>query len=272
MNAPASQNWTWNGSRYVCTAAVGTIVITKVFTASAPYSPSPGLQSLVVECIGGGGGGGDAASLNANFIVAGGGGGSGGYSRKTLAAAVVAGGVNVTIGAGGVPDGAGAATSFGALCVANGGAFGVGNNGVNVFGGGGAGGVPGIGDLAFAGASGDIGALQETVTPGTPLATNATGGLGGVLFGGNVSLDVGVGNYYVGASAYPNSGAGGTGACINQSTHNNTTVLGGSGGSGICIVTEYCWSDASDTGCGCGPTGGARVASQGQVGWGYDND
>ena len=244
MNAPASQNWTWNGSRYVCTAAVGTIVITKVFTASAPYSPSPGLQSLVVECIGGGGGGGDAASLNANFIVAGGGGGSGGYSRKTLAAAVVAGGVNVTIGAGGVPDGAGAATSFGALCVANGRLRRRQQRGQCVRRGR-RGRVPGIGDLAFAGASGDIGALQETVTPGTPLATNATRGLGGGCSAA-VSLDVGVGNYYVGASAYPNSGAGGTGACINQSTHNNTTVLGGSGGSGICIVTEYCWSDASD--------------------------
>jgi len=40
-----------------------------------------------------------------------------------------------------------------------------------------------------------------------------------------------------GASAVANSGAGGTGSVIEGIT--GTTLAGGNGGSGICIVTEY---------------------------------
>lgn len=214
-------------------------VKTTVFKASGLYAPSPGLSSLVVECWGGGGGGGNAAAASAEYIVAGGGGGSGGYSRVTLQLSQVLGGVVVTIGAGGPSDSGASGTSFGALCVANGGGAGVGNNGETLYGGAGPGAAPGIGDVTFGGAVGDIGALQIQYPSGTPLETNATGGLGGVLMGGNQSLDVGVGNYAQGPNALPNTGAGGTGACINQSTHNNLTVLGGEGGSGLCIVTEY---------------------------------
>src|SRR5580704_13026830 len=121
-------SWVWNGSRWVCTSGSGMRVVTQVFHASAPYSPSPGLVTAVVECVGGGGGGGPCAESTVT-IGGGGGAGSGGYSRVTLAAALVLGGVNVTIGAGGfggnpLPDGianAGQPTTFGAMCVANGG-------------------------------------------------------------------------------------------------------------------------------------------------------
>jgi hypothetical protein len=59
---------------------------------------------------------------------------------------------------------------------------------------------------------------------------------------------------------------------VNELTND---AYGGAGGAGICIVTEYCWADAIDDGCGCGP-GGARVAitgsPQGWQGHGFDND
>ena len=116
-----------------------------------------------------------------------------------------------------------------------------GNNGETVFGASGPGAVPGSGDVALPGAAGEIGALQIAVVSGD-LQTNATGGLGGQIIGGNMAEDVGVGGYSNGVAAQPNTGAGGSGACINQSTLTNTTVAGGVGASGICWVKEYCWS------------------------------
>jgi hypothetical protein len=267
------QNWCWNGSRWVCTAAVGTIVITKVFTASGPYSPSPGLQSLTVETIGGGGGGGGAVALNTNANF-GGGGGSGGYSRKTLAAPVVAGGVQVTIGVGGAgavqaaTAAAGSPTTFGALCTSNGGSGG----GSAGFGGnynGGAGALPGVGDIAFLGAAGESGGAQ---TPPTTTQLIVHGGAGGSVWGGNSpGFDVGLDAGADGNAGWPNTGAGGGGAATLNAPAPSS---GGAGGSGLCIVTEYCWADAADDGCGCGTTtSGARVAITGSPqSWGFDND
>jgi hypothetical protein len=253
-------SWVWNGSRWVCTAGAGTSVVTQKFTASAPYTPSPGLVSATVECFGGGGGGGDANNVAADQLVAGGGGGSGGYSRITLAAALVLGGVNVTIGAGGAAQASGGTTSFGSMCVANGGGFAVGNNGDTVFGQAGSGAPPGVGDLAFPGSSGTQGATLTAPTGTQDIVGIA--GVGGAMWGGNVQTqEAGIGGGVAGASAYPNTGAGGSGAVVNQRPTGLATVAGGNGGSGLCIVTEYCWADATDNGCGCAPTtGAARVA------------
>jgi hypothetical protein len=246
------------------------VVVTQVFTASGPYTPSPGLQSLVVECIGGGGAGcGDELTVTTG-LNGGGGGGSGGYSRKTLAAPMVLGGVNVTIGAGGVgtvgQGTAGTATSFGAFCVANGGQPGpmVGLNG-------GQGALPGVGDVAFAGGSGEAG-VSITDTTGVT-QEYAHSGRGGEVYGGSMP-GLNLGNQpgaIPGPPGAPNTGAGGTGGIEYGMV---TSVAGGNGGSGLCIVTEYCWADAAgDSGC-CPPTGGARVAIAGPQGWqgGFDND
>jgi hypothetical protein len=219
------------------TAAVGLQIQTTVFTVSGTYMPSPGLVSLVVECIGGGGGGGAAAASNADVIVTGGGGGSGGYSRKTLPAALVAGGVIVTVGAGGASNGNGAATSFGALCLAQGGLTGQGNNDVNEYGAAGAGAPPGVGDVTFPGATGSTGTTDIVQTP--PLLNVAMGGLGGQIFGGNISTAAAPGAATVGANALPNTGAGGSGAAVNQLASSSGQLLGGTGGSGLCTVTEY---------------------------------
>jgi hypothetical protein len=273
-------NWVWSGSRWVCTNTSGMRVVTQVFTASAPYTPSPGLVSAVVECYGPGGGGGAANCLGSPvLVIAAGGGGSGGYSRSTLAAALVLGGVNVTIGVGGVggavggyTGGSGGTTSFGALVVANGGGGGENNDegGANLWGRAGSGGPIGIGEVAFPGSDGFTGMILTFATP-TPSAFS--GGLGGQIFGGNTNSYVSNGGFDPGKDAKPNTGAGGSGAIVNQSSAAGVPP-GGAGATGLCIVTEYCWADATDTGCGCGTTmSGARVAiPAGPGGWGYEND
>jgi len=267
-------NWVWSGSRWVCTNTNGIRIVTQVFRASGPYTPSPGLVSCVVETIGGGGSGGAVLSTpSATAILSGGGGGSGGYSRVALASGLVLGGVNVIIGAGGDAQTTqpGGVTSFGAFCVSNGGNPGLDNAASSqYFGGSGSGAAPGVGDVAYAGAPGHCGVA--VIYP-TFLDTNAQGGMGGWVFGGNVVVDTGPAAYNEGAPCWPNTGAGGVGGCANQIAPPIGIVYGGAGGSGICIVTEYCWADAIDDGCGCGPTGQARVAYAGSPqGYGFDND
>lgn len=269
-------NWVWNGSRWVCTANPGIRTMITVFTASAPYTPAPGLVTAVVEAIGGGGGGG-AIGVVTDFtlwVVGTGGGGSGVYSRVALPAALVAGGVNVTIGAGGSgANGDGSPTTFGSLCVANGG------HGAGFAGGaasymevsGGAGGTGGIGDVIFYGAPGSNGHVQILTSAQT---IGCPAGQGGSVFGGSGTGEVGPGEYAAGQGAWANTGAGGGGAMVNQVIL-PAEILGGVGGSGICIVTEHCWAD-TDSGVCCPPPsscGQARVAiTGGPQGWGYEND
>jgi hypothetical protein len=272
-------NWVWSGSRWVCTNTNGVRLVVQVFRASAPYMPSPGLISAVVEAYGGGGGSGGVVSPGPEWVIGAGGAGSGGYSRIALASGLVLGGVNVIIGAGGAGSGAlantgggdGGATSFGAFCVANGGLGGSDNNGTTGFGQGGGEAAPGVGDVAFPGAAGFCG---QTLTFAATTSTTGQGGMGGTLLGGTRALNVGIGEILAGLPAYPNTGAGASGACANQYPTPGGATGGGAGGSGICIVTEYCWADAIDDGCGCGPTGQARVAIAGPQGWqgGFDND
>jgi hypothetical protein len=283
MNAPFPPNpgfgqtyggWTWNGSRWVCTTAPGLRIVVQTFRVSAPYTPSPGLISCVVETFGGGGGGGGITGYDTasnQWITAGGGGGSGGYSRIALAAALVLGGANVTIASGGaqgtptVSGGNGGATSFGALCVANGG-YGGGTftpNGPYGFPGQGA--APGIGDVAFPGVPGGAGQVTAFATETT---FDFSGGTGGAIFGGSVATITGAGGFNDGANGMPNTGAGGTGACGNQVGPPAVTQGGGMGGSGLCVVTEYCWADGADSDCGCGPgSGQARIAAPCPPGW-----
>lgn len=285
-------NWVWSGSRWVC-SGTGIRIITTTFTASAPYTPAPGLITTVVEAIGGGGGGGGATtampggSALGTIILGGGGGGSGGYSRSTLAAALVLGGVNITIGTGGLGEttgagfaGNGQATSFGALVVANGGAGGGSNNGIATPYGALGGEAPvGIGDVAFPGTCGWSGITMATVVPGGAAAEfyilpSAQGGSSWA--GGASNFLTGPQASHPGATGAANTGCGGGGAILNQIGNPGFVEPGGDGGSGVCIVTEYCWADAMDDGCGCGPTGGARVAitadPQGRGGWGYNED
>jgi hypothetical protein len=272
-------NWVWSGSRWVCTNTNGVRIVTQVFRASAPYTPSPGLITAVVETWGGGGAGGYAAG-DAITTGAGGGGGSGGYSRVTLASGLVLGGVNVTV-ASTTPNSpgdyspSGGATSFGAFCVANGGQGGQGNNSATVFGDGGAGAPLGVGDLAFSGSPGVAGTTSTlSVNAGASTITVVVGGAGGSMWGGGGQAVLCPPTYSIPGYPATDPAGGGSGASVNtlSATPDGTQQLGGTGGAGMCVVTEYCWADTIDDGCGCGPTGQARVAIGGH-GWsGFDND
>lgn len=249
-------SWVWNGTMWVVTPVEGVIVTRTVFLASGTYTPAPGLTTALVECMGGGGGGGAVnANLPVLYVVGGAGGGSGGYSRVMLAAALVAGGVQVTVGAGGASNTNGHPTSFGAFCAANGG-FGA-NQSQAQYGGvaGGAGGnlTGAVGGQTLAGATGDNGLIQSL-----SVASSYAAGCpkGGQMWGGNLTGEVGPGAATAGPASWANSGAGGGGACVNQFA-NQPQMLGGAGGSGFCAVTEYCFLPASS-----GASGGcdARVA------------
>lgn len=255
-----------------CVTTPGMRIVVQTFTASGTYMPSPGLMFAVADCYGAGGGGGTAQNAGAaTWCISGGGGGSGGWSRKTVPASLVLGGVVVTIGAGGsggtIPVGGnGTATSFGALCVANGGTGGNGNGYAEPGGDGapGNGGVPGIGDLAFPGASGQTGALQ--VFPTLEVAV-PVGGMGGAILGGNSITVAGAPGTSNGNPGAANTGAGGSGGMINQAPP--STAVGGAGGSGLCVVTEYCWADASG---GSGSSGCVNVPASGWYGHGGWHD
>jgi hypothetical protein len=269
-------NWTWNGARWVCTPMAGMQVIQTVFTATGNYQPSPGLVTVQIECVGGGGGGGgargDQASTTVNgWMMGGGGGASGGYSRSSLAASLVLGGVVVTIGAGGIAGSGnppfnasdGSVTSFGALVVANGGKGGSSGVAGNQFGPGGLPAGVGIGQLALPGSGGQAG-IGFYWAGGTSGGT-ALGGMGGGSFFGGAgrNVDVVTGTAEAGANGAP--GAGGDGGASGLLS---LAVLGGNGGPGICVITEYCWMDVADEDCGCGgSTGQARVARFGGGPW-----
>lgn len=270
--------WVWNGVQWTCAPANGVQVLSTVFTSSGPYMPSPGLVSVEVECIGGGGAGGPAQLTYSGTAwklgASGGGGGAGAYSRKTLPASLVMGGVAITIGAGGAPGGSnsalaggnGAATSFGALCVAPGGQGGGANNisgndtaftqngqyGQGGQGGGFAGG--GIGDWIVDGSSGTLGPFDAQAATVVfeitiPIGRGAAGAYGAAPWGG-----LGLAGQTGGAAgtvAQANTGAGGgAGWCaVAPGGGPQNSFFGGAGGSGVCIVTEYCWSFANEDDC-----------------------
>jgi hypothetical protein len=275
-------NWVWNGSRWVSTQATGVQVLTTVWqvAGSYPYQPSPGLISLVVECQGAGGGGGAAEGQLVSpptadgWMCSGGGGAAGTYSRKTLPAALVLGGVVVTVGAGGAggpiaqsPGGNGGTTSFGAFCVGNGGNGGQSNvtlGGVldpNLGQGGGRNLTGSIGDLSTYGSAGEHGqSVYYSMGVGQVVVWGGRGGESHFQ-----SVEAGVRQAPGGvAGVFGSFGAGGGGGA--NAYTGGTTAVGGRGGDGLCIVTEYCWGDAGDVVC-CDPNTvnvNARVAvSQG---------
>lgn len=211
------------------------------------YSPSPGMVTCIVECIGGGGSGGTSTNFlqpPEQWAVGGGGGGSGGYSRTALTASQISAPVSVIIGSGGFPTPLsssgprnGGDTSFGTFCVAHGGAGGF-DCDTNHQGFGGNGAPVGVGDVCFPGAGGFAGLYADLAGQDNWL-TNA---MGGSLTGGSIA---GQNAVPAGASAggdigVNSVGAGAQGALINQMSTAGVVANGGQGGSGMCIVTEFC--------------------------------
>ena len=276
--------WMWNGTQWICLSG-GQAVVQQVFTVSGSYIPSPGLVSLMVECVGGGGGGGGAVgqlvgppASTDGWMMSGGGGAGGCYSRSVLAGAVVLGGAIVTVGAGGLAGvaaqgalgGQGGTTSFGALVTApggNGGAAGTFIAGVFSPGGGGGRNVLGIGQLAVYGSGGEHG--QSIMFDGGVGQVILWGGMGGgshFQSGGVAALQSPTGG--VGATGFFGAGGGG-----GASVYASGPALGGAGGNGLVLITEYClgFGDGPRSDCGCGAQGQARIAVdagwQGHGGW-----
>jgi hypothetical protein len=196
---------------------------------TATYTPPAGLQWAIVEAIGSGGGGG---WVGPSMIGGGGGGGCGGYSRRILSAAQIGANQTVTIGPGGTSAVNGGAVSFGSLVTANGGLAGSPFDNSSQYG------RPGAG-----GASVNAGYFNLPGTPGTypggqgfAGGTIIWGGNGGSMWGGGaIGAAAGGGIAAAGAPGVA-SGGGGSGAATNNG---GTAQNGGTGASGIVLVTEF---------------------------------
>ncbi|EIR5225342.1 tail fiber protein [Escherichia coli] len=202
---------------------VGRWLNTRVFTSSGTYTPTPGTKRIRVTITGGGGGGGGCKATSNNETFFGAGGGAGGTVITTLI--LTKDSYPVTIGAGGAGGVSatnglkGGDSSFGSV-IAPGGAGGgkVGVTNTN----GGNGGVPSTGDIRITGGNGGDGQSGNIGVSGEG-GTSHWGGGGRAGAGGGVS-----------GKAY---GSGGGGAY--DAGYSGTSMTGGKGAAGICIIEEF---------------------------------
>ncbi|HAO0320763.1 TPA: carbohydrate kinase [Escherichia coli] len=202
---------------------VGRWVNTRVFTSSGTYTPTPGTKRIRVTITGGGGGGGGCKAISNNETFFGAGGGAGGTVITTLI--LTKDSYPVTIGAGGgggvsATNGLkGGDSSFGSV-IAPGGEGG-GKSGVTNTNGGN-GGVPSTGGINIIGGNGGDGQSGNIGVSGEG-GTSYWGGGGRAGAGGGVS-----------GKAY---GSGGGGAY--DAGYSGTSMTGGKGAAGICIIEEF---------------------------------
>ncbi|EFN9505536.1 carbohydrate kinase [Escherichia coli] len=202
---------------------VGRLVNTRVFTSSGTYTPTPGIKRIRVTITGGGGGGGGCQAISNNETFFGAGGGAGGTIISIMTPTQNS--YPVTIGAGGAGGiGAnyglnGGYSSFASLIAIGGeGAGKVGVTNTN----GGNGGVPSTGDIRITGGNGGDGQSGNIGVSGEG-GTSYWGGGGRAGAGGGVS-----------GKAY---GSGGGGAY--DAGYSGTSMKGGKGAAGICIIEEF---------------------------------
>lgn len=214
-------------------SAFGTVK-KQIFVASGTYTPSSGMVSCIIECVGAGGGGGGAAGSTSGIYAAAGG-GAGSYSRAYASAAAIGASQPVTVGAGGSGGGAGSNnggnggdTSVGALCVGKGGSGGS-YSSVALTPTGGSGGVAGTGDVASVGMAGGQGQGNSTLNP-----ILASGAGGASFLGGGAK---GVANASTIAGLAGSKGGGGSGGFAYNTA---STAAGGAGGDGLVVITELC--------------------------------
>ena len=232
-----------NASHSITIAATAVSSVSKVaiqaITATGAYTPTAGMKYCIVEVLGGGGGGAGAAVPGALTTSAGGGGGSGEYARGFFTAATIGTSQNVIVGAGGsggngLVGSNGGPTSFGTILSAYGGIGG--NIGPT------SGASSALGGLGGSGGSG--GSVRTAgQCGGWGLAQYGANGFG--IGGNGASSQFGAGGI---ASINGAAGAGGSalgygaggGGCINYSTAGGSSkAVGGTGTSGIAIITEY---------------------------------
>ncbi|KEN43250.1 phage tail fiber repeat family protein [Escherichia coli 6-537-08_S1_C2] len=202
---------------------VGRLVNTRVFTSSGTYTPTPGTKRIRVTITGGGGGGGGCKAISNNETFFGAGGGAGGTIISIMTP--IQNSYPVTIGAGGAggvsaTNGTSGGKSVFASLIAPGGAGGgkVGITNTN----GGNGGVPSTGDIRITGGNGGDGQSGNISVSGEG-GTSYWGGGGRAGAGGGVS-----------GKAY---GSGGGGAY--DAGYSGTSMTGGKGAAGICIIEEF---------------------------------
>lgn len=202
---------------------VGRWVNTRVFTSSGTYTPTPGTKRIRVTITGGGGGGGGCQAISSNETFFGAGAGAGGTVITILTPTQNS--YPVTIGAGGAggvsaTNGTSGGNSVFASLIAPGGAGGgkVGVTNTN----GGNGGVPSTGDIRITGGNGGDGQSGNISVSGEG-GTSYWGGGGRAGAGGGVS-----------GKAY---GSGGGGAY--DAGYSGTSMTGGKGADGVCIIEEF---------------------------------
>ncbi|HAW0620450.1 tail fiber protein [Escherichia coli] len=202
---------------------VGRLVNTRVFTSSGTYTPTPGTKRIRVTITGGGGGGGGCKAISNNETFFGAGGGAGGTVITTLI--LTKDSYPVTIGAGGAGGVSatnglkGGDSSFGSVIAPGGeggGKAGITNTN------GGNGGVPSTGGINIIGGNGGDGQSGNIGVSGEG-GTSYWGGGGRAGAGGGVS-----------GKAY---GSGGGGAY--DAGYSGTSMTGGKGSAGICIIEEF---------------------------------
>ncbi|HCK1395627.1 TPA: phage tail protein [Escherichia coli] len=202
---------------------VGRWLNTRVFTSSGTYTPTPGTKRIRVTITGGGGGGGGCKAISNNETFFGAGGGAGGTIISIMTPTQNS--YPVTIGAGGAggvsaTNGTRGGNSVFASLIAPGGAGG-GKSGVTNTNGGN-GGVPSTGDINIIGGCGGDGQSGNIGVSGEG-GTSYWGGGGRAGAGGGVS-----------GKAY---GSGGGGAY--DAGYSGTSMTGGKGAAGICIIEEF---------------------------------
>ncbi|TII85676.1 tail fiber protein [Escherichia coli] len=202
---------------------VGRLVNTQVFTSSGTYTPTPGTKRIRVTITGGGGGGGGCQAISNNETFFGAGGGAGGTIISIITPTQNS--YPVTIGAGGAggvsaTNGTSGGNSVFASLIAPGGSGG-GKSGVTNTNGGN-GGVPSTGDIRITGGHGGDGQSGNIGVSGEG-GTSYWGGGGRAGAGGGV-----IGKAY---------GSGGGGAY--DAGYSGTSMTGGKGASGICIIEEF---------------------------------
>lgn len=202
---------------------VGRWVNTRVFTSSGTYTPTPGTKRIRVTITGGGGGGGGCKAISNNETFFGAGGGAGGTVITILTPTQNS--YPVTIGAGGAGGVSatnglkGGDSSFGSVIAPGGeGAGKVGVTNTN----GGNGGVPNIGDIRITGGDGGDGQSGNIGVSGEGGASYWGGG-GRAGAGGGVR-----------GRAF---GSGGGGAY--DAGYSGTSMTGGKGADGVCIIEEF---------------------------------
>jgi len=210
-----------------------TVINIQVFTADGTYTPTAGMKYCIIEAVGGGGGGGGCANSGAGVVVYGSAGGAGSYARKFASAATIGASKAITIGTSGAAGantggtgGNGGDTSLTTICIGKGGTGGI---GIGAGGHGGAGGVLGTGDVTVVGNGGMAGGAGLTTS-----GANATNGGTASYFGG-----AGKGLSSYGLTTAGQDGTKGAGGGGGMSVNAGGAVIGGAGGVGYVVITEF---------------------------------